>query len=548
MEQPAEETLKPENPQSEGENLKDDKADGRKRRKLEPTLISTTDLPAPLGGNLPALLGEKTEKEEKAEEKVEEKEGEEEELNLTTTGACEEDQGAEIEDFEGKDGEKAAIDEILGIGEEDDIPSEIEDLFYWKAGAYTCHDLVYQLIGNESYLSVDFVIDKNNRYHMPLVIASASGDSGKSKMQMVDMNFHLDTYIKSGWHNYSCGSEGVGFRPPEEGQPCLKIIHSFELEGDINKCKASPCGNFAATLSGAGTVSLHCLTEGKTIWSKNAHEAEGFALQWAGKKRLYTGSNDGRVIRWTVQTQEYEQVLKREQPVNDIAIKSKFEVLFAADDGCGLLDCREKPYKITNFGGCKGGNAIDWRSKEGWALVGAADSTVLVYDIREFSRPMRELRVADGSKNHPGVELAQVRFCPFRVDMYATARGQRINIWTENQSAGGPGYERVKRDEEKVRKRKKMLSESESEDCEPIPSELLFTYSGHIDTVMDMAWAPDDWYVIASVGLDGLHIWQMSTQFYSDDLDEPSSDEPEKSDDPADPATASGQACSSTGQ
>lgn len=390
----------------------------------------------------------------------------------------------------------------------------VEENDLWKTSAFTCHDLVFQYRSSSPPLCVDFVPDPDDRWGMPMVFGTQKNADGNGCLYLIDLDFELTADLFNDdirenrapqWNEFSDDVEGVGFRPLQENQPCVKLLQKFEEKGDINRCKVSPDGKFCATLSEEGVVTLYDLDQQKRVWSTKGHEEEGFALEWCGDKSFITGANDGAVRLWNVQDPEKRQeILQRKQAINDISVTSDGLVVIVGDDGCVL--CNPKTSTVEEIN-CPAANCVDWDKESQELVVGCLDHVIRIYSTSSLKTPLREYKLATSISKD---ELRQVRFCPFRRGMFSTCCGEKVQIWDEEMAPGRERHELAKRDEMKL----KVLLAEEND----FPTEVLFTYGGHIDNVMDIAWSDTDWYVKASVGLDGLHIWQMSTSFYSDEL------------------------------
>eukprot|EP00397_Hematodinium_sp_SG-2012_P002915 GEMP01002923.1.p1 GENE.GEMP01002923.1~~GEMP01002923.1.p1 ORF type:complete len:540 (+),score=109.93 GEMP01002923.1:2295-3914(+) len=433
------------------------------------------------------------------------------------------------------------LDKVMGAEDEgEDVITRTDLDELWKASAFTYHDLVCKYATSSPPLCVDFVPDSEDRWNMAIIFGTQKNDAGKGCLFLIDLNFNLtadnfDAILSENrtipWQHFSDGAEGIGFGPTVADSHCIKVLMKFEETGDINRCKASRIGQFAATLSEQGVVSLYDLHSQKHLWSVEAHKEEGFALEWIDHDSFATGANDGVVLVWNVHDPSKRRVvMKRDKPVNDIAITVAGLIAIAGDEGCFLCDPRTSAVEEIS---CPPSNCVDcirWKDEDEKLLFGGIDNVIRTFSVKALKTPLREYKVKVQCNE---AELRQVRWCPFQPSLFSVCCDESIQIWNENQAPGGAEHERARKDEMKL---KALLKEEED-----FPTEVLFAYGGHNKIVLDVTWSDTDWYIKASVGLDGLHIWQMSTAFYTDDLEAESDMEPQ----PARSAAASESAVAS---
>ena len=133
--------------------------------------------------------------------------------------------------------------------------------------------------------------------------------------------------------------------------------------------------------------------------------------------------------------------------------------------------------------------------------TGSSDTDVNLWDLRNLSDPLSVF------KGHTA-EVFNVTWAPFGEGtiLGSSSADRRVNVWDLSR----------------------IGQEQTPEDAEDGPPELLFIHGGHTSKLNDLAFSPNEDWVMASVSDDNvLQVWQMAENIYAeyDDADDDADDD-----------------------
>ena len=126
-------------------------------------------------------------------------------------------------------------------------------------------------------------------------------------------------------------------------------------------------------------------------------------------------------------------------------------------------------------------------------VSGSSDRTLALWDLRNTSSKLHSFEA------HLD-QVTGVEWAPFSETVLASSSAdRRVNVWDVTR----------------------IGAEQEPEDAEDGPPELLFVHGGHTDKVVDLAWNPNEPWVVASVADDNtLQVWQIADSILQEEDEE----------------------------
>ena len=302
------------------------------------------------------------------------------------------------------------------------------------------------------------------------------------------------------------GIAGTGFAGKENK---FRIETAIPHEGEVNKARYMPQqSNVIATTTPSGEVHIfdyfkHPSKPGQRDKAKPelvlvGHTKEGYGLCWNYQKRghVLSGSNDGRVCLWDVESatqanSSLEPLMSWEAhagAAEDVAWHRLHPELFGTvGDDCKLhiWDCRNSNRKpqITVAAHSKDVLSLDFNPFNEYLLAtSSADNTTALWDLRNLSVKQHSL------EQHKD-EVLVVSWAPFNESILATASNdRRVAVWDLARVGQTQGIE----------------------DAKEGPPELLFVHGGHTSKIVDISWNLQEEFALASVSDDNdIHIWQL---------------------------------------
>jgi histone-binding protein RBBP4 len=232
------------------------------------------------------------------------------------------------------------------------------------------------------------------------------------------------------------------------------------------------------------------------------HSQEGYGLDWdpLNSGRLLTCGDDGKTLLWDVgaPSQKKEKEMSptgswSTAKVSDCQWSRKTGNLFGTsglDGVVSLWDARHPDQALHFALEAVPQNALAFAPFNEHVLCSAGEGGIVyLWDLRAPAQPMHEL------KGH-SEEVYQVQWSPTDDKMLASCGMDRQVIMWDLDRIG---------------------EEQSARDAKDGPPELLFIHSGHMATVMDIAWNPHQRFVMASVAEDAsLHIWEPAAHVFSE--------------------------------
>lgn len=228
--------------------------------------------------------------------------------------------------------------------------------------------------------------------------------------------------------------------------------------------------------------------------------SSSWGLAWNPSRKgiLADCSDDKTVCIWDIEGAKSTEVQPlvtlhgHEDTVEDVSWNNHHEhfCISVGDDGKMIMwDKRTGKAQQTAQGSTKEVNCVSFNPFSEWIFAtGAGDNTAAIWDVRNFSTKLHSFY-----GHHDAVFTLQ--WSPFNETIFATgSHDRRVHVWDVSR-IGQP--------------QTKMQAEDG-------PPELLFIHGGHTAKVSDLAWSPNEDWVIASVGEDNiLQVWQMAENIYT---------------------------------
>ncbi|KAG8457072.1 hypothetical protein KFE25_001238 [Diacronema lutheri] len=236
------------------------------------------------------------------------------------------------------------------------------------------------------------------------------------------------------------------------------------------------------------------------------HEKEGYGLCWSPHREgvLLSGADDALVCMWDIGAGSQKRHVVpasatfrgHSSVVEDVDWSRLHEDTFASvgdDRRLCVWDAREgrrdKPRALIENAHTAEVNSVSFNPfSEHLLLTGGADFEIALWDLRNTSARLHSF------KSHEG-EVFVAQWAPFNECIFASASAdRRAMIW--DLSAVG--------------------REQSAEDAADGPPELLFIHAGHTAKISDLAWNPNDEWVIATVSEDNIvQVWQLSESIWN---------------------------------
>jgi len=235
-----------------------------------------------------------------------------------------------------------------------------------------------------------------------------------------------------------------------------------------------------------------------------------YGLAWSPHKEgtLLSGSDDSLVCLWDLGAGGSKQHVIEASAiyrghtsvVEEVDWSKAHEETFASvgdDKRLCIWDTREgrrdKPRHVVENAHSAEVNCVSFNPfSEHLLLTGGADAEVALWDLRNLGSRLHTFTAHEE-------EVFCVQWAPFNECIFASASADRRAMVWDLARVG---------------------QEQSAEDAADGPSELLFIHAGHTAKISDLAWNPNDDWVIATVSEDNiLQVWQVSEAIWNEDAD-----------------------------
>ena len=285
----------------------------------------------------------------------------------------------------------------------------------------------------------------------------------------------------------------------------------IEHEGDVNRARINPFKeNIIATKSSNGKVyifnkflhpSRPHQEQDKRLGSQETligHEAEGYGLSWSKFEEnvLISGSNDRNICVWDINNPKPLLIFSEHTDiVEDVCscVDNKNLIVSVSDDQTlRLFDLRESKSVFSTVAHEGNINCVDINLiNKNLLLTGSSDRTVALWDMRKLDR---KNYIFDFHTD----DVVSVKWNYKHECLFASGSSdKKINVWDVSK-IGCP------------------LSVADSEDG---PPELMFIHAGHVSSVSDLDWNPNEGreFLLASVENENmLHVFEIASTILSE--------------------------------
>ncbi|KAK8793401.1 hypothetical protein WA158_004760 [Blastocystis sp. Blastoise] len=286
----------------------------------------------------------------------------------------------------------------------------------------------------------------------------------------------------------------------------------------INKARFMPQDPFLiATKTPSGEVHIFDRTKHPSVPRDNevnpqircaGHTAEGYGLAWSSLEKglLLSGSDDHVVCYWDTNNTArntagmLDPVRKfnyHTDVVEDVCWHPIHKDIFASvgdDKYLYIADIREDTFVKQVQAHTKEVNTVAFNPfDEHLCLTGSSDTTLRLWDTRNFSHP---LHVLEGHSD----AIYTTQWNPkYPYICMSAGEDRRCIVWD---------LSRIGR-------------EQTPEEAVDGPPELLFIHGGHTSKISEVSWNPSDAMCVASVAEDNvLQVWNMAENIYNEDIDD----------------------------
>ena len=275
--------------------------------------------------------------------------------------------------------------------------------------------------------------------------------------------------------------------------PLLTLPH----EGTVNTARVMPQKDSKIASKGAtGQVyiydtALFAANPNESPWTLTGHQKEGLNLAWSSLKEgfLASGSDDHLVCVWDIHSGRSPNTLNFHTSIVEDVSWSEFYYNALASVGDDrkivLWDLRQSGPSHVIDAHIHEINSVDFNKHDEYLLAtGSSDKTIGIWDMRNMGRKLVSLEFHQDS-------VHKVAWAPFSLSIVASVSSdRRVVVWD--------------------------LGRIDGERIDGVPSEVLFTHTGHTSRVSDFGWNPHDHFLMASVAEDNmLQVWQMSHAMFA---------------------------------
>ena len=277
----------------------------------------------------------------------------------------------------------------------------------------------------------------------------------------------------------------------------ISSILQLKHECDVNTARIMP--QKEAIIASKGTSGLVYIYDTDiykddkcdSTLTLSGHQKEGLNLSWSSLKEgfLASGSDDHLVCVWDINSGKNPTVLNFHTSIVEDVSWSEFYYNALASVGDDrkiiLWDLRQSGPSHVIDAHIHEINSIDFNKHDEYLLAtGSSDKTIAIWDMRNMGRKLYSLEFHQDS-------VHKVAWAPFSLSMIASVSSdKKVILWD--------------------------LGRINGESFDDVPSEILFTHTGHTARVSDFSWNPNDHFLMSSVAEDNmLQVWQMSHALFT---------------------------------
>ncbi|KAJ9529641.1 hypothetical protein QJQ45_014414 [Haematococcus lacustris] len=417
-----------------------------------------------------------------------------------------------------------------GRGDDEEYPDEVEDRLVneeykiWKKNTPFLYDLVITHALEWPSLTIQWLPDKEvqdgkDYSKQKMILGTHTSDNEQNYLMVAEVQLPLeDSELDP--RQYEDERAEVGGFGSAHGK--VNVTQTINHDGEVNRARVMPQDKFfIATKTVSADVYVFDYSKHPSKPAPDGrcrpdivlkgHTTEGYGLAWSPhlKGNLLSGSDDAQICLWDITGNPGKGnalgakniYSKHEGVVEDVAWHCHHPNIFGSvgdDKQLILWDLRRPPntnVMVHSEAHVAEVNCLAFNPLNPNILAtGSADKTVALHDWRNLGQ---RLHVFDAHTD----EVFQIGWSPKNETILASCGAdRRVMVWDLSH----------------------IGDEQSPEEAEDGPPELLFIHGGHTSKVSDFAWNPHDDWVMASVAEDNiLQVWQMASNLYEVDSNEP---------------------------
>jgi len=385
-----------------------------------------------------------------------------------------------------------------------------EEYKIWKKNAPFLYDCILSHALEWPSITVDWCLKKQNHIQKNLefttqqLILGTHTDGEQNHLLFAEVKLPSIKNVSADDHGGHVRANGK-----------FQIVQSIKHPGEVQRARHMPQNiNIVATRPPSNDVLVYDRTKHPSIPIKESktepditlhgHHSSGYGIDWNTQTQghLLAAGDDTLICHWDISNTSSKTSLTplstyrgHSDVVEDVAWHPMQSAVFASvdDDACIMMwDSRTTKSTLKIPKAHRGEiNCIDWNKFcEYLYITGSGDKTAALWDTRYNKQKLHSFEAHSD-------EIHSVKWAPFSETVVATSSvDRRVNIWDIS----------------------KIGLEQTPADAEDGPPELLFIHGGHTDKISDLAWSPNNNWMMASVGDNNIiQIWQMSEMVYKDD-------------------------------
>lgn len=369
-----------------------------------------------------------------------------------------------------------------------------EEFKIWKKTVPLLYETIHTHAMEWPLMSVQFlpkysVSEDKNSISVNLVVGTNTSGRAQDLLQVLSLD--LPSTLAPDFDSFAVGSSIP--IPLNGSTSLLKVVHSWNHPGEVNKLKVSPNGDKILTFDNQGTVHVYSINDALSQDFK-FHTSEGYCLEWISDIRFLSGANDSQIALWDLATPDapVEKFLSHSAVINDISFSKLSKYLFGSvsdDYTTQIHDIRSaKLSPVMKISNSHIANAIAFHpSVSSLFATAEKDNVVKLYDARNLNEPIRLLfghndsvvGLAWDTEEEPNV-------------LHSWGLDKRVNTW--DLSYLGEEFTYPTSESSDTKKKTRQMEDP----C------LKFVHGGHTNRINDFVVHPTIPNLYASVGDDTL--------------------------------------------